>query len=203
MAYKKGTSGKILWRLLALLSVCAMLFSATACGEEEPTGTSEATKALPAASAPSQAPTEPVVPETTVPPTVLSVTGTTVKAGDKGVQVTVDISGNPGILGMDFDVYYDEAAMTLVDAQSAIEDPGCVYTAPSRYRNPTSFLWDFQDAGWNTDGTILTLTFDILESAPAGEHEVKIMYSYGNIFNADAEPIDVKVSNAMITVEES
>lgn len=202
MIHKKGISGNVLWRLLALLCICVMLFSATACGEEESSGTSEATTDLPATTA-AQMPDGTTVPEPTVPPTMLTVKGTTVRAGDKAVTVTVDISGNTGILGMDFDVYYDDAVMTLVDAKSAIDDPGSFFTPPAYYRNPTSFLWDFQDAGWGSDGTILTLTFDISETAPAGEYEVKLMYSYGNIFDADANPIDVKATSAMITVEES
>ena len=202
MIHKKGISGNVLWRLLALLCICVMLFSATACSEEESSGTSEATTDLPATTA-AQMPDGTTVPEPTVPPTMLTVKGTTAGAGDKAVTVTVDISGNTGILGMDFDVYYDADVMTLVDAKSAIDDPGCVFTPPAYYRNPTSFLWDFQDAGWGSDGTILTLTFDISETAPAGEYEVKLMYSYGNIFDADANPIDVKVMDATITVEES
>lgn len=202
MMHKKGISGKLLHRLLAAVFALAMLLTMTACGEEETTGTTGDTKGS-AGEAVSQTETATDATVETQPPTVLSVKGTTVKAGDKAVTVTVDISGNTGILGMDFDVYYDADVMTLVDAKSAIDDPGCVFTPPAYYRNPTSFLWDFQDAGWGSDGTILTLTFDISETAPAGEYEVKLMYSYGNIFDADANPIDVKVMDATITVEES
>jgi hypothetical protein len=199
MVHSKRSSGKLLHRLLAAVFALAMLLTMTACGEEETTGETKGS----AGETVSQTEATTEVAIETQPPTVLSVKGTTAKSGDKAVTVTVELSGNPGILGMDFDVYYDDAVMTLVDAKSTIEDPGCVFTPPAYYRNPTAFLWDFQDAGWAADGTILTLTFDISETAPAGEYEVKLMYSYGNIFDTDANPIDVKVTSTTITVEES
>lgn len=199
MVHSKRSSGKLLHRLLAAVFALAMLLTMTACGEEETTGETKGS----AGETVSQTETATDGTVETQPPTVLSVKDTRVKAGDKAVTVTVDISGNTGILGMDFDVYYDDAVMTLVDAKTAIDDPGSFFTPPAYYRNPTSFLWDFQDTGWAADGTVLTLTFDISESAPAGEYAVKLMYSYGNIFDADANPIDVKVMDATITVEES
>lgn len=202
MIHNKKISGSLLFRLFATVCALAMLLTLAACGEEKATETSGKAKD-PTGETVTQSETGADVIVETLPPTTLTVNGTTAKAGDKGVTVTVDISGNTGILGMDFDVYYDDAVMTLVNAESCIDDPESVYTPPAYYRNPTTFVWELSDAGWTADGTILTLTFDIPETAPAGEHEVKLMYSYGNIFDADAEPIDVKVVNATITVEES
>lgn len=123
-------------------------------------------------------------------------------AGNKNVEVIIEIKNNPGILGIDFDLYYDDSAMTLVNANSELNLEGCSYTPPSYYRNPTTFLWDFQDANWIEDGVVLKLYFDISETASIGEHEIKIMYSYGNIFDANGTPIDVKVINSYISVEE-
>lgn len=133
---------------------------------------------------------------------MLIVKGTTAKIGAKAIEVLVEIKNNPGILGIDFDFYYDESALKLVNAQSILDVDGCNYTPPSYYRNPTTFLWDFQDANWVEDGVILKLYFDILETASIGEHEIKIMYSYGNIFDANGTPIDVKVIDSYISVEE-
>jgi len=123
-------------------------------------------------------------------------------AGNKAVEVIIEIKNNPGILGIDFDLYYDDSVMTLVNAKSGLSLEGCSYTPPSYYRNPTTFLWDFQDANWIEDGVVLRLYFDISETASIGEHEIKIMYSYGNIFDANGIPIDVKVLNSYISVEE-
>ena len=122
------------------------------------------------------------------------------KPGDKNVEVIVKVVNNPGILGMDYDLYFDDAVMTLTDAQSELTLEGCTYTPPAYYKNPTTFMWDFQDANWVEDGAVLKLYFDIADDAPAGKYEIKIMYSYGNIFDADFEPIDFGVKNGYISI---
>lgn len=147
---------------------------------------------LPSENIPDSEPVEPI----------LIVKGTTAKIGAKAIEVLVEIKNNPGILGIDFDFYYDESALKLVNSKSTLDVDGCNYTPPAYYRNPTTFLWDFQDANWNDDRVILQLYFDILNTAAVGEYEIKIMYSYGNIFDADGIPIDIKVENARIRVEE-
>lgn len=130
----------------------------------------------------------------------LVVNGATAEAGAKRVEVIIDVVNNPGILGMDFDLHYDESVMTLVEAQSLLELEGCEYTPAAYYKNPTTFLWDFQDANWTQDGSVLKLYFDIAENAPAGKYEIKIMYSYGNILGADLEAADLAVKNGNITI---
>ena len=173
------TFRKHLWRSIAGISVLAMLLTATACKSKEAEPTIEVTKVV-----------------------TLELSSVIGKPGDKNVEVTVDITGNYGILGMDFDVYYDDTVVTLTDAKSQLNVEGSSFTEPAYYRNPTTFLWDFQDASWTTDGTILTLYFDIAEDAEPGAYEIELKYSYGNIFDDDGEPIDVKVRNAIFTVEE-
>ena len=130
----------------------------------------------------------------------LVVKGTKACAGDTQVEVTINVVNNPGILGMDFDLYYDDTVMTLVEAQSLLDLEGCEYTPSAYFKNPTTFLWDFQDASWTQDGAVLKLYFDIAEDAPAGKYEIKIMYSYGNIFDANFEPIDFGVKNGNISI---
>ena len=132
--------------------------------------------------------------------TALNVGSVEAKAGDKDVEVLVEVVNNPGILGMDFDVYYDDAVMELTEVTSELDLDGCVFSVPKYFKNPTSLLWDFQDMNWTEDGTFLKLHFNILDTAPAGEYKIKIMYSYGNIFDANLEPIDVGVRNGYISV---
>jgi len=184
---------KTLAFLLALVALFAVLVAAMfimkACGpnDEEPTSTPE---------------TEEVYIRGTIPPTkpALVVEGTKAKAGDQKVEVIINVVNNPGILGMDFDLYYDDSVMTLVDAQSVLALEGCEYTTPAYYKNPTTFLWDFQDVNWVEDGAVLKLYFDIADDAPAGKYEIKIMYSYGNIMDADLQPVDFGVKNGNISI---
>ena len=134
-------------------------------------------------------------------PTII-VQGAAAKAGEKNVEVIIKIKNNPGILGIDFDIYYNETVMTLVDAKSALDLAGCSFTQPAYYRNPTTFLWDFQDLNWAEDGVILKLNFDILETALVGKYEVKVMYSYGNIFDDEGTPIYLETKNSYISIKE-
>ena len=181
-------------KILAFMLVVAMMFTTvctmTACGGNKDTST------------PPEAETEPVQIRGTLPPEkpALVVEGAKAKAGDKKVEVIINAVNNPGILGMDYDLYFDDSVMTLVDAQSVLELEGCEYTAPAYYKNPTTFLWDFQDANWVDDGAVLKLYFDIADDAPAGKYEIKIMYSYGNIMDADLQPIDFGVKNGNISI---
>ena len=197
--------------LLALAVVLAVIFLGkppkTNKVPDQTTPTSQTSQTTPT-SAPTQtsptSPTEEIPIRGTLPADkpALVVNGKAVKAGDKRVEVIVDVVNNPGILGIDFDLYYDDSVMTLVDAQSALNLEGCVYTPAAYFKNPTTFLWDFQDATWTQDGTVLKLYFDIAADAPAGKHEIKILYSYGNIFDADFEAIDLGVKNGNITISE-
>lgn len=173
--------------LFAVLVAAMFIMKARGPNDEEPTATPE---------------TEEVYIRGTIPPTkpALVVEGTKAKAGDQKVEVIIHVENNPGILGMDYDLYYDDSVMTLVDAQSVLEKEGCEYTAPAYYKNPTTFLWDFQDANWVEDGAFLKLYFDIADDAPAGKYEIKIMYSYGNIMDADLQPIDFGVKNGNISI---
>ena len=172
-------------KLLALTLAMLLLLTMAGCSSEEITET-----------------TAPSTEETMVAdekPTLV-VERTRAKAGEKQVEITIEVKNNPGILGIDFDLFYDESVMTLVDAQSTLAADGYTYTEPAYFRNPTTFLWDSQDATWTQDGVFLKLYFDIADTAPAGDHEIKIMYSYGNIFDTDLEAIDIGVKNGHISI---
>lgn len=186
------SSKKLLALLLAIATLFAAAFAMTACSSEE-APTSEPTAE--SASGPPQI-------RGTIPATkpALVVNSAKAKAGDKAVEVTIAMANNPGILGMDFDLYYDDTVLTLTDAQSLLVQEGCEFTPAAYYKNPTTFLWDFQDAGWAEDGAILKLCFNIADDAPAGKYEIRIMYSYGNIFDENLEPIDVGVKNGNISI---
>ena len=187
-AYKKKLAF-----LLALAALFAAMCTMTACSPDEEVSSS----------APEMVQeTEEVHIRGTIPPTkpALVVEGANAKAGDQKVEVIINVVNNPGILGMDFDLYYDDSVMTLVDAQSVLALEGCEYTTPAYYKNPTTFLWDFQDVNWVEDGAVLKLYFDIADHAPAGKYEIKIMYSYGNIMDADLQPVDFGVKNGNISI---
>ena len=198
---QKKKQKKVLVLTLALLVVLAIVLTIVLIGRSngpfENTGAPHKTDPL---TQTEQTEKIPVRGEIPADKPALVVNGTKAKAGDKQVEVIIDVVNNPGILGMDFDLYYDDSVLTLVDTRSLLELEGCEFTPAAYYKNPTTFLWDFQDPNWTQDGAVLKLFFDIAEDAPAGKYEIKIMYSYGNIIDADLNPVDVSVKNGNITI---
>ena len=122
------------------------------------------------------------------------------KPGDKNVEINVLFKNNPGIFGMDFDLYYDESVMTLIDTVSFVDIDNCVFTQPKKYHTPTTFLWDFQDDVWDRDGLFLKLLFNISETAQSGDYAIEIKYSLGNIFDKDFNPIIIYANNGMLNI---
>lgn len=131
---------------------------------------------------------------------ILEVSGANCKAGTKNLDITVSVKNNPCILGLDFEVYYDDSVMTLIKSESLINSDGANFTTPAYYRNPTVFVWDFQDATWKNDEIILKLTFDVSNVAEKGDYVVGIKYSYGNIFDENGEPLSVSVKTGTIHI---
>ncbi len=120
--------------------------------------------------------------------------------GDKNVEINILFKNNPGILGMDFDLYYDDSVMMLVDAVSFVNTDGCVFTQPKKYHTPSTFLWDFQDDVWDEDGIILKLLFNISETAHSGSYVIEVKYSLGNIFDMDFNPIIIYTNNGVLNI---
>ena len=132
-------------------------------------------------------------------PATFTLSSATAKAGQT-VTVTVSLKNNPGILGAIFSVSYDSSVMTLTGAANGVTATGVKYTAPSRFKDPTTFLWDSLDPTWTQDGTVLTLTFKVASNAPRGSYAVTLNYDPYDIFDADGDPIFFDVVNAAVEV---
>lgn len=124
------------------------------------------------------------------------------KIGGKNVEINILFKNNPGIFGMDFDLYYDDSVMTLIDAISFIDTDSCVFTRPKKYHSPSTFLWDFQDGFWVRDGVFLKLLFNISEAAQSGDYAIEVKYSLGNIFDKDFNPIIICTENGVLNISD-
>lgn len=120
--------------------------------------------------------------------------------GDTSVELTVNVKNNPGILGMLFSVHYDENAMTLVDCKNGEAVAGLTLTKPSSYDSGCNFLWYGNEVGEISDGTVLTLVFDIAEDARAGTYPLEISYVNGDICDAAYNPITFVAEQGYIKV---
>lgn len=106
---------------------------------------------------------------------MLSVDSADAHPGDNDVVVNVSVKNNPGILGLDFSVSYDEGALSLIGADNgaAVKD----VLSMTRSRSLASgchFAWDGVSIAPEqvSDGSILTLHFSVSSDAQPGAYAV-------------------------------
>lgn len=119
-----------------------------------------------------------------------------------GSTVTVDIAiaNNPGIAGATLTVAYDPF-LTLTSAANGEAFSSLTFTKPGSFSNPARFLWDSESGETKKDGTILTLTFDVSESAPAEANlNIEISSNLGDFYDEDMETVNLQFVNGTITV---
>ncbi len=118
------------------------------------------------------------------------------------VSVTLDIQNNPGIIGAALTFEFDPA-LTLVGATSGGAWSLLTLTTPANYNSPCTFVWDGLNASDYSNGTIITLTFEVPAGVELGTvYNISASYSFGNMINAEFENVDVHIENGSITVDE-
>ena len=107
----------------------------------------------------------------------------TAVAGDT-VTITISIANNPGFGGMAFDVFYDNIVLELVSYELGLGSSICVDSGVGTYENKVNF----QYAGTTNitgDGTLVTFTFKVLESAEIGLSAINVIIEEGTVFRYD------------------
>lgn len=121
----------------------------------------------------------------------------------KTVKVNISLQNNVGILAAALSVHYDDTALTLVSAEAGEALSTLSYTAPGMFASPSTFAWDGVAEADATNGTLLTLTFEISEEATVGKtYEISVSYENGNIFGEDFENVELAVMDGGITVRD-
>lgn len=132
---------------------------------------------------------------------IISVESTTASPGST-VDVDVTIQNNPGVLGATIKFTYG-SDLTLVDATAGDAFSALTITKPGVYVSPCNFTWDGQDIDESDikDGVILTLTFEVSESAKTGVTQaVEVSYTPGNIVDADLTAVTATTVSGGVTV---
>lgn len=137
--------------------------------------------------------------KSTFDPNTLTFTVESAKAtAGKTISVDIVISNNPGIAGFSFKVGYDSSAMSLV----GYECPGWEASSSSfdedPTKNPVGFSWS-RTKDYTANTSILTLTFEIKESAPEGEYSITLT-SDDVVSNQAGEDIEYNLVGGKITV---
>ena len=117
------------------------------------------------------------------------------KAGST-VDIAFDISKNPGIAVLGFDVNYDKNALTLEKATL-----GSIFTGELECNlNAVPFMFNVYSGSSNKngDGTLVTLTFKVNENCEEGDYEITI--SNIESLNIDEEEVYFAAENGVVTV---
>lgn len=121
-------------------------------------------------------------------------------ASGSSVKINVNVKNNPGIAGATLSISYDQK-LTLTEAKSGETFAKLNFTKPTKFSNPSKFLWDSESGQVNDDGTMLTLTFDVSDEAKANENlNVNVSYYSGDIFNENMDSLNIQTVNGCITV---
>ena len=117
------------------------------------------------------------------------------------VTVTLQIANNPGVAGAKFTVNYD-SKLTLTNAVSGEVFSALDYTPPAALADGCPFNWDSLDAQATADGTFLTLTFTVADSALAGEQlDVSVSYVDGDVYNTNLQDLSFDIVNGTVTIQ--
>ena len=117
----------------------------------------------------------------------------------KQAKITLSIENNPGIVGLTLQISYDESAMTLSNAENgtAIKGENITFTPP---KSGSNFVWSGTSVKSDevSDGTLLTLTFDISENAKLGEYPISV--SCLNAVDNELKKVPIKIDSSSISI---
>ena len=141
--------------------------------------------------------------EDTVPTIVVS--NVNASPGDTEVEVAVSIRNNPGVLGMRLTLSYDDTVLTLKSAANgaAIRDVLSM-TRPGQLVSPCNFVWDGEGLSQDAirDGQILTLRFDVADSALAGTYPITLSYTPGDVTDNNLNNVALlTINNGSVVVK--
>ncbi len=121
------------------------------------------------------------------------------------ISVQITVENNPGIIALRIFVEYDAKVLQLTDVQD-----GTVFsTGKSTFNNhleaiPFTMLWEdgASKVNYTSNGTLVTLTFTVLESAKGGNSSVTVTYDSSSTFNVDLVEVPFTIQNGSVSVIE-
>lgn len=124
-------------------------------------------------------------------------------SGKPGDTVTVNLStaNNSGIVSLKVMVGYDASALKLTGI-SAKDFAGTSFGPLTK--NPIAVNWeDAIHPNNTTDGIVAVLTFEILDTAPAGKSAITLTYDPEDVYDSDFNNVTFATSNGSVTVSGS
>lgn len=121
------------------------------------------------------------------------------KVGER-VEVDISIENNKGILAMLFVLHYDSDILKLVGVKNGTVVDGGIF-GNDYAQIPYKMLWNSaSDENFTGDGTLATLTFEVLDTAPGVKSDITLTYKEKNVYDVDLNPVSISVINGGVTV---
>ena len=116
------------------------------------------------------------------------------------VSVDVDIKNNTGISNALMTLtYHADLELTAVTRGNALDS--LYFTKPNKLVSPCNFLWDSLDTEDSDDGTLVTLTFKVKETATPGTFcNIEMSFLDGDITDGNDQAVAVETVAGYIEV---
>ncbi len=124
------------------------------------------------------------------------------KTATYGDEVAIDIllNNNTGIIAALLQLEYDSSRLKLTDVKDGKLLQGATFN-PDYNKIPYTMLWNSATAtNFTDDGILATLTFNVLETAPNGEAQIKLSYNENDVFDVDLNNVALNIVNGAVTV---
>lgn len=130
----------------------------------------------------------------------IEISSAAAKPGDS-VDLTVSISGNPGITSIDFSVQYDSAQFELIAKENGKLLGGTI-NSQTLDKVPYYCGWinSLQKTNCTDDGVLITLTFKVKDGALNGKQEVSFTENIVTGYDADIKAKTFAAENGYIEV---
>lgn len=117
------------------------------------------------------------------------------------VEVNVTITGTPGLLGAVVNISWDEE-LNLIKASSGSAFADLAYQEPSKFSHTgTNFVWYGLELETVSDGTILTLTYQISEDAQEwNQYGIYLTCKSSDCYDQDQNPVNISTKNGTALV---
>ena len=119
------------------------------------------------------------------------------------VEVTIRLQNNPGLVAARLAIGYDASVLKLVDAKNGeVITGGSFITSQTLTTNPYVAMWNDSTAtaDYTADGVLLTLTFEVLETAVEGNTEITVTYEPSATFNHALQDQSLVMHNGSIEI---
>ena len=133
-------------------------------------------------------------------PTIV-VESVTANAGDT-VDVIVSLAKNPGIMDMALSFTHDSTALSLTGTRNGDALSDATFMGPKNMASGCRATWYYMDEPAEyADGSVIILTFDVLETAENGDYEVSVEYGEMDINDIEGNHLSFNIESGKVTVE--